>query len=127
MFYDEGSETLTQVVHRGGRDPISRNIPGQVGQPHLSEDVSAFEGSFPIQTILWCYPFCLVLPLLHLQIKGFWHISVGEKYIFWGFFWMKKKMQAWLSLPLSFSCSPVVIHLQQKEGGAPLLAQSSAL
>ena len=45
IFYDEGGETLKQVVQRGGRCPIPGNIQGEVGrgseQPDLVEDVPA--------------------------------------------------------------------------------------
>ncbi|KAK4833031.1 hypothetical protein QYF61_027413 [Mycteria americana] len=48
FFYDEGGETLEQVVQRGGQCPIPGNIQGQVEraseQPDLVEDVPALAG-----------------------------------------------------------------------------------
>ena len=45
MFYNEGGEAPAQAAQRGGRCPITGNIPGQVGQgseqPDLVEDVPA--------------------------------------------------------------------------------------
>jgi len=47
IFYNEGGETLDQVVQGAGWCPIPGNIPGQVGwgseQPGLVEDVPAHD------------------------------------------------------------------------------------
>lgn len=48
LFYNKGDEVLEEVAERGGKCPISRNVPGQIGWgselPDLFEDVAVYFG-----------------------------------------------------------------------------------
>lgn len=41
LFYNKGGKTLAQIAQICGSCPIPKNIPGQVGQPDLVNDVPA--------------------------------------------------------------------------------------